>query len=158
MPNLLPTLFIALASLALMLTLVWLWQSLRHAFVHTLGAPPVSSIVSPERSALLAEKSTLLVALRDLEAERESGKLSQEDFRELNAQYRQRARNVLQQLDGMLAPHRADAKRLLADAEVAAPAPAVTAPAAPGCKRCGASNDQDAVFCKKCGSRLGAEA
>jgi glutathione S-transferase len=153
MPNLLPTLFIALASTALILTLVWLWQSLRHAFVHTLGAPPVESIVSPERAALLAEKGNLLVALKDLEAERESGKLSQEDFRELNAQYRQRARAVLQELDGMLAQHRADAKRLLAGAELQVAAPSAAA-AAPGCKRCGVANDPDAVFCKKCGARL----
>lgn len=150
--------FIALASAALVLTLVWLWQSLRHAFVHTLGAPPVESIVSPERAALLAEKRTLLVALKDLEAERESGKLSQEDFSELNAQYRQRARAVLQQLDGMLAPHRADAKRLLAGAETAAPAVPAPAPAAHGCTGCGATNDPDAVFCKKCGTRLEAGA
>lgn len=153
MPNLLPTLFIALASTALVLTLVWLWQSLRHAFVHTLAAPPAERIVSTERSALLQEKQALLVALKDLEAERDSGKLSQDDFRELNAQYRQRARTVLQQLDALLAPHRADAKRLLSGAMIEAPA-APVAPAADGCKACGAANDVDAVFCKKCGARL----
>ena len=158
MPNLLPTLFIALASAALVSTLVWLWQSLRHAFVHTLAAAPAERIVSTERAGLLAEKQALLVALKDLEAERESGKLSQDDFRELNAQYRQRARTVLQQLDSLLAPHRADAKRLLSGAAVEAPAaPVAVQPAAEGCKACGAPNDADAVFCKKCGARLQAE-
>ena len=70
MPNLLPIVFIVLASLALVLTLLWLWQSLRHAFVHTLVAPTASGVVSPERAALLQEKQTLLVALKDLENER----------------------------------------------------------------------------------------
>jgi len=172
MPNLLPIVFIVLASTALVLTLLWLWQSLRHAFVHTLGAPPLSDVVSPERAALLAEKRTLLLALKDLEAERDSGKLSNEDFQDLNDQYRKRARDVLRQLDGLLGPHRTRAQQLLGAAAggpvVAEPAPsAPVAPVAPpvaaaaavqSCTGCGLANDMDAVFCKKCGTRLRTEA
>jgi hypothetical protein len=172
MPNLLPIVFIVLASTALVLTLLWLWQSLRHAFVHTLAAPPSSDVVSPEREALLAEKRTLLLALKDLEAERDSGKLSNEDFQDLNDQYRKRARDVLRQLDGLLGPHRTRAQQLLGAAAggpvVAEPAPsAPVAPVAPpvaaagavqSCTGCGLANDMDAVFCKKCGTRLRTEA
>jgi hypothetical protein len=176
MPNLLPIVFIVLASTALVLTLLWLWQSLRHAFVHALGAPQASDVVSPERAALLAEKRTLLMALKDLEAERDSGKLSNEDYQELNEQYRKRARDVLRQLDGLLGPHRSRAQQLLAAAATgeravpaapepaaaaaaaAAVAPAAAAPAAQSCASCGLSNDIDAVFCKKCGTRLRTEA
>lgn len=166
MPNLLPIVFIVLASTALVMTLLWLWQSLRHAFVHTLGAPPASDVVSPERAALLAEKRTLLLALKDLEAERDSGKLSNEDYRDLNEQYRKRARDVLRQLDGLIGPHRSRAQQLLAAAsgtqttvQPAAPAPAAAAvPAVQSCSGCGLANDMDAVFCKKCGTRLRTEA
>lgn len=172
MPNLLPIVFIVLASTALVLTLLWLWQSLRHAFVHTLGAPRASDVVSPERAALLTEKRSLLMALKDLEAERDSGKLSNEDYRDLNEQYRKRARDVLRQLDGLIGPHRGRAQQLLAavaSGQVAAE-PVVSAPVVPeppppaaattiqSCTGCGLANDMDAVFCKKCGTRLRTEA
>jgi ribosomal protein L40E len=174
MANLLPIVFIVLASTALVLTLLWLWQSLRHAFVHTLGAPRASDVVSPERAALLAEKRTLLLALKDLEAERDSGKLSSDDYRDLNDQYRKRAREVLRELDGMIGPHRGRAQQLLAAAgggvavaaepmpEKAVEAPVAAAAAAAAavqtCASCGLNNDMDAVFCKKCGTRLRSEA
>lgn len=163
MPNLLPIVFIVLASTALVFTLLWLWQSLRHAFVHTLAAAKHSEVVSPERAALLAEKRTLLLALKDLENEKTSGKLSGEDYDELNEQYRKRAREVLRELDALLGPHRGRAKELLAGIAVdPAPQPTAAAPvvaaAADSCPSCGASNDTDAVFCKKCGTRLRTEA
>ena len=179
MANLLPPVFIALAALALVLTLFWLWQSLRLALVHSLGAAP-APVVSAERATLLAEKQALLLALKDLENERESGKLSNADFDELNAQYRTRAREVLRALDAQLAPHRVDAKALLSGVgsrssqakptssaqPTAVAAPAFTSTSTPAttsadgdtaCKACGSKNDQDAVFCKKCGTRMRAE-
>lgn len=160
MPNALPILFIVLASLALICTLLWLWQSVRLTFIHTL-APTGSDVVSPERAALLSEKQALLLALKELDAERASGKLSPGDYDDLNDQYRTRAREVLRQLDALLAPHREGAKALLAQAtagSVAAPLPPPAAApkvvAAASCKSCGADNDADAVFCKRCGTRL----
>lgn len=186
MPNLLPTLFIVLGAFALVLTLYWLWQSLRGAFVHVDGlAGTVVTPGSKERASLVAEKNGLLVALKDLEAERDNGKLSEGDFKELNARYRARAREVLRALDAQLKPHRAEARALLSGAGAAAAAAesapaearsvgagsaavAVSAGASPSaptaaagsdrCVACGASNDSDAVFCKKCGMRLTAEA
>src|ERR1700712_1760984 len=130
MPNVLPIAFIVLASSALVFTLLWLWQSLRHAFVHTLAAPKHSQVVSPERAALLAEKHTLLLALKDLENERMSGKLSGDDYDELNEQYRKRAREVLRELDALIGPHRGRAQELLAGLAQAAVAPQPDAAAA----------------------------
>ena len=171
MPNVLPIAFIVLASSALVFTLLWLWQSLRHAFVHTLAAPKHSEVVSPERAALLAEKHTLLLALKDLENERVSGKLSGDDYDELNEQYRKRAREVLRELDALLSPHRGRAKELLsglAQADVAPQPeaavvvaevpPTAASAAALACPSCGLNNDTDATFCKKCGTRLRTEA
>jgi ribosomal protein L40E len=168
MLNALPMFFIALAALALILTLLWLWQSLRLAFVHVVSDEPAQSQASRERSALLAEKRAALLALKDLEGERDAGKLSQEDFVELNDQYRTRARVALQHLDALLAPHRAEAHALIAKASTAPAADgggtssaadgggAARSVETEGCLECGTSNDPDAVFCKKCGTRLGA--
>ena len=165
MSNLLPTFFIVLAALALLFTLLSLWQSLRHALAQRgVAATSAANLVSPERAALLAEKQSLLVALKDLEAERESGKLSGADFRDLNEQYRTRARDVLRQLDLLLGPHRDNAKALLSSVTAAgsgpvAPVATTTGPASEpsavkSCQSCSADNDPDAVFCKRCGTRL----
>jgi ribosomal protein L40E len=167
MQNLLPTLFIVLGACALTLTLFWLWMSLRHTLVHAEEAQ-VASIdprASP-RAALLAEKHSLLVALKDLEAERDTGKLSDADFTELSARYRARARSVLKQLDAQIAPHRDVAKAMLQSAGeapkpesvLASSTPATSAAATQICESCSTTNDIDATFCKKCGARLQAEA
>jgi hypothetical protein len=166
MPNLLPTLFIVFGACALVVTLFWLWQSLRHTFAHAEEAQVAAETSSAPRAALLAEKKSLLMALKDLEAERDTGKLSEGDFVELNARYRQRARLVLKSLDGQIAPHRDAAKVLLKGAleTAAAPAGAVAPAAEPvvaadaatshACPSCATSNDADAAFCKKCGTKL----
>lgn len=175
MPNLLPTVFIALCALALIATLYWLWQSLREVLVHVVPQGVQFGHVSKERAALLAEKQTLLLALRDLDAEREAGKLGEGDYEDLNARYRGRAREVLRELDAQVAPHRDKARTLLAaassgatnalttkknaDAEVpAADASAQRAAASSSCPSCSTANDVDAVFCKKCGTRMQPEA
>lgn len=161
MPNLLPTLFIIFGACALVVTLYWLWQSLRQTFAHVEEAQVATETVSAARAALLAEKQSLLVALKDLESERDNGKLSDADFTELNARYRLRARTVLKALDTQLAPHREAAKALLRGA-ADAPNPATPAPAlatkadtvATACASCSTVNDPDAAFCKKCGAKL----
>lgn len=155
MPNLLPTLFIVLGAGALVLTLYWLWQSLRQALMHFAEAQVAAAEPgSPVRASLLAEKQSLLVAIKDLEAERDTGKLSEADFVELNARYRARAKSVLKALDSQLAPHREAARELLSGATAQAAAPASKVSSAPVCPSCQATNDVDAAFCKKCGARL----
>jgi len=167
MPNLLPTVFIVLGACALVLTLYCLWQSLRHAFTHAeqVRSGGALAVGGGARADLLAEKNALLLVLKDLEAERDTGKLSEPDFKDLNARYRARARDVLKALDTQLAPHREAARALLEGAAAAAPdAVEPTAPAAEpveasateprACPSCSVSNDVDAVFCKKCGTRL----
>jgi hypothetical protein len=170
MSNLLPTLFIIFGACALIVTLFWLWLSLRHTLAHAEEAqvaPPETG--STARAALLAEKASLLMVLKDLEAERDSGKLSEADFAELNARYRTRARAVLKALDAQISPHRDAAKELLKGAAEAAklqPAaaaaataePVETVGAMPTCPSCATANDPDAAFCKKCGAKLQAEA
>lgn len=170
MHNLLPTLFIIFGACALIVTLFWLWLSLRHTLAHADEAQVAAAESgSSARASLLAEKKSLLVALKDLEAERDNGKLSEADFVDLNARYRVRARTVLKALDAQIAPYRDAAKGLLKDAaELQPTAPeaagakaspsTVPAPATQDCSKCSTANDVDAAFCKKCGTKLQAEA
>jgi hypothetical protein len=165
MQDVLPMFFIVCGALALVFALFWLWQSLREVVAPSpLGALPRGASISQSRAKLLDEKQALLVALTDLVAEREAGKLSEDDFRELDARYRARAREVLAALDAQLTPHREQARTLIAQALGASGgAPAVvatalvSAPAEPQCAKCETLNEIDAVFCKKCGSRLAQE-
>ncbi len=61
------------------------------------------------------EKRSLLTQLKDLERERRIGKLSQEDYDNLSADYRERAKLVLAAIDAELAPKMSDATALLSD-------------------------------------------
>jgi predicted Zn-ribbon and HTH transcriptional regulator len=163
----LPALFMGIAGVMATLALLALWQSVRSA----LGAGPMPGTVGdatlPGRAALLDEKDALLRSIKDLAFEREVGKISDEDFRRLDADYRARAREVLRALDADLAPFEEKAKGLVADAlgEVeglpSAPPEAETPPlddpgegleAASRCPRCEAPNKPHARFCKSCGA------
>jgi hypothetical protein len=167
MPNLLPTLFIVLGACTLVLTLYWLWQSLRHAFTHgeQVRSGGALAVGTGARADLVAQKNALLMVLKDLEAERDTGKLSEADFKDLNARYRARARDVLKALDAQLAPHRDAARALLQGAAAGVPVPVAAAASSAGpapegqgtCPSCSVVNDPDAVFCKKCGTRLAQE-
>ncbi len=162
----LPLFFTVVTALCLALVFFALWRSLRALF----GAPSavVEETASPasDRQALLIEKQSLLQSLRDLEQERDMGKVSQDDFDAMNNRLRARAREVLKQLDAQVAPFRAQAETFVAkvagaQAAKTTPTEAVdeTASAGPAvaegaCPKCGTRNESDAVFCKKCGHKL----
>ena len=58
-----------------------------------------------------AEKRNALLALRDLEQEREAGKLTDEDYAELERRFRDDAKRVLRETDTQLEPRRQAARR-----------------------------------------------
>ncbi|MGF1467063.1 MAG: hypothetical protein ACFCGT_13100 [Sandaracinaceae bacterium] len=152
----LPAFFMALAAVTATLAFVALWQSLRAAF----GAGPVGDgglgSAAGHRAALLDEKAALLRSIKDLALERDVGKVSEEDFQELDREYRLRAKEVLRQLDERVGPHleaaEKDVARAMAEAAESAPADE-EAPQA--CPACGIVNDPDARFCKGCAAPLG---
>ena len=162
MQRVLPIFFLIAAGLCLSFVLLWLWHSLRLVFARGTAAAPHANL--PEhrgRAALLHEKQELLTAIRDVRAEHELGKLSTNDFQELEQRYRARAREVLRELEDQIGPYRETARTMLeaavgASAEAPAAAAPVSAPspASHACKACSTGNDADAVFCKKCGARL----
>lgn len=85
-----------------------LWNSL----LSLTGEAPLTldealSLAAP--SAEEERKESVLRALKDLEYERNVGKLSEDDYRELSRRYRQDAKQLLQLVDENLAPARARA-------------------------------------------------
>lgn len=178
---------IALIAGALLGVIAIFWSSLR---VLTGDAPLGPELEAVEAqtdaaeagvtAALEARKAMLVRSLKDLENERDIGKLEAEDFALLAQTSRAELKEVLRQIDAMLEPHRAGAEELvrahlaragvegtLADgAKEAAEAEASDEPAAKlaeapsrrACTKCGASNEPDAKFCKECAAALGAGA
>jgi hypothetical protein len=116
------------------------------------------------RLALEREKALVLRSIKELEFDRAMGKLSDKDFEEMGGRLRARAISLIKQLDDGGAGYRDLIERELKARVAAAPsrkpapssAQAATAVAEPvaGLCACGTANDADAVFCKKCGSKL----
>jgi len=167
MESTLSVFFMCLCGISLLLVLVALFRSLSALLARS--SPAAAELASgAERDALLGEKRSLLQTLRDLEFERETGKLSDADFERLNTRYRARARDVLRALDQQLSEFRAEATELIAaelskldgeppDASAAAGGEGETSPQRT-CAGCETDNDADAVFCKKCGKPFDAAA
>ena len=117
MAPVLPILFVVLAGAFLVAVLYCVWQSVRLLLVESsAGTRGAHGSSTPLRDSLLEEKAALLRALRDLEMDRDAGKLSQGDFERLNQRYRARAREVLHRLDAQVGPHRERARQLIAEA------------------------------------------
>lgn len=139
-----------------------LWASLR-TLTGEAEATVDEAIALATPSEALERKRAILQALRDLDYERQIGKIDEEDYLELKRRYRAEAKNVLRAIDEDLGPMRQRAEayvaKHLAGATAQAPAAKHDEPAAASaaCAACGAENDEDAVFCKKCGARLAAE-
>lgn len=131
---------------------------LAQPFVLRTGEP----VSERARAALEREKMLVLRTIKELEFDRAMGKLSEKDFQEMGGRLRARAVSLMKQLDTGSGSYAAviekELQGRLAGRSLTAPPvlrePAHTSnPAARPC-HCGASNDLDAVFCKKCGSRL----
>jgi hypothetical protein len=124
--------------------------------------PAAEGLSESMRAVLEREKMLVLRSIKELEFDRAMGKLSEKDFEEMAARLRARAISLMRQLDA------GGGYRELIERELKArvsspgrekrvtPAPKV-APAAPRNCACGAVNDLDAAFCKRCGTRLTAE-
>lgn len=166
----LPLFFTIVTALCLALVFLALWRSLRTLLGAPSAALDAATSTSSDRQALLIEKQSLLQSLRDLEQERDMGKVSQDDFDAMNNRLRARAREVLKQLDAQVAPFRGKAEAFVTknagvvpssapvsaapSAATEASTPEASAPTPDACPKCATKNESDAVFCKKCGYKL----
>lgn len=110
------------------------------------------------RAALEREKMLVLRSIKELEFDRAMGKLSQKDFDEMSGRLRARAVSLMKRLDRASAGYgeaiEAELNVRLATVSKQADAAAFFEREANACSSCGAANDIDAVFCKKCGTRM----
>jgi hypothetical protein len=128
------------------------------------------------RAAIEREKNMVLRSIKELEFDRAMGKLDEHDYEEMSARLRSRAVRLMQQLDSTTSGYREIIERelvarlvkagsLTGDDETVAqdfsPAtaatsatPATAAIATGVCPSCATVNDDDARFCKSCGSKL----
>jgi len=113
------------------------------------------------RSALEREKMLALRSIKELEFDRAMGKVSAKDFDEMVGRLRTRAVSLMKQLDDDGGGYRSVIERELS-ARMTKPSAAPASPyvsaaatvANDGCASCGTVNDADALFCKRCGSKL----
>lgn len=87
------------------------------------------------------EKAVALLAIREADFDRATGKLSDDDYAILRSTYEQRALGVLRQLD------------TLASAPAVAPEPAAAGTPAAFCPSCGRRFSDGDRFCAGCGAR-----
>jgi hypothetical protein len=139
-----------------------LYRTLAPLVGRDLGLRP-EGLTESMRAVLEREKLLVLRAIKELEFDRAMGKLSTKDFDEMSARLRGRAMSLMRQLDTdggyreliereLKARISAPAARVPREKRAKTAAP-VAAPVGRACA-CGASNDADAAFCKRCGSKL----
>jgi Double zinc ribbon len=107
---------------------------------------PVARILSPAAGAAGSSDEDAIVALREIEFDRATGKLSDHDYADLKARYTQRA------LEAMRASGVA-AAAIGAEDPIEAVVLAYRARLR-SCARCGPRPEPDAVYCSNCGAYL----
>jgi len=106
------------------------------------GTWPREQILEPEEAAE-TPRGIALAALREVEFDRETGKLSDDDYHTLKSQYTGEALAALRAAAGP-------------DIEAMVAARVRGVAFAPACPTCGPRVEPDAIFCSSCGRRLGA--
>lgn len=139
------------AVAALLLAIAALWLVLHPLAYPPPSRPTVFEPVDPDETP----KGLALVALKEIEFDRETGKLSDADYDLLKAKYTAAALDALrneqagpasEDLEAMIAAK----VRLLRSASATTPSDTST----PTCSTCGPRPEADAVFCSHCGRRL----
>ncbi len=115
----------------------------------------IETIGGKALAALEREKTLVLRSIKELEFDRAMGKVSDEDFEDMGASLRLRARSILKQLDVDGSSYREVIERELAERlDRAGLEPMASEQTRRVCSGCDASNELDAKFCKSCGAEL----
>jgi ribosomal protein L40E len=168
-----PLVMLGLGGLTLVLSGIALWRMLDPLSRAELAAQAVAPRSSGRLKELEREKQLVLKAIKEVELDYQMRKIAEPDYKEMVERYRTRALRLIGELEAgdnfrPLIERELRDRVVIAEAAVApeSPAPRVesasgVAPAeaqdqlaAGACKSCGARNDDDAQFCKRCGDKL----
>jgi rRNA maturation endonuclease Nob1 len=145
----------ALAAAAVGLAVLWLVLQpvLRPTGRGTMPIEPIDPEETP--------KGMALTALKEIEFDKETGKLSDADYEYLKGKYTAAALDALRHEPGEVASGDIEAMvaakvRALRSASAATPSNASTLPPGsnPPCTTCGPRPEADAIFCSSCGRQL----
>lgn len=137
------------AALAAVVGLVALWMVLQPLVYPGSVRRRPDEPPDPEETV----KGVALTALKEIEFDRETGKLSDADYEQLKARYTSAAVDALRAETARSASD--DVEAMIAGRVRSLRSGAASAPAAPPvCTTCGPRPEPDAVFCSSCGFRL----
>lgn len=128
-----------------------LWLVLQPLLRPSSSGPLPFEPLDPEETP----KGVALAALKEIEFDRETGKLSDADYESLKSKYTEAALEALRAEQEVPASDDLEAV-IAARVRSLRPAAAATLPntAALSCSTCGPRPERDAVFCSQCGCRL----
>ncbi|HEY2728645.1 MAG TPA: zinc ribbon domain-containing protein [Polyangia bacterium] len=168
-----PLVMLGLGGLTLVLSGIALWRMLDPLSRAELAAQAVAPRSSGRLKELEREKQLVLKAIKEVELDYQMRKIAEPDYKEMVERYRTRALRLIGELEAgdnfrPLIERELRDRVVIAEATVAPESPAPraesAADAAPAqeqlqlaagvCKSCGARNDDDAQFCKRCGEKL----
>lgn len=133
------------AVAAAVVGMVALWLVLQPLIQSERRMPAPLEPLDPEETP----RGAALAALKEIDFDRETGKLSDEDYEFLKARYTTLALEALRAESSDVTP---DSIEAMVAARVRSLRSAVSAPAV--CARCGPRPEPDAAFCSTCGGRL----
>jgi hypothetical protein len=135
---------LAEVAAAVLLGVLALWLVLWPMLAPDGSKPRPEEPLDPEETA----RGVALTALKEIEFDRETGKLSDADYAFLKDKYTAEA------LDALRAEAPDDIEAMVAARVRVLGAAPTGAPGAPSCPTCGPRPEADAVFCSACGQRL----
>jgi Double zinc ribbon len=136
------------AVVAALVGLAVVWLVLQPLLRPSRPVAPVFEPLDPEETP----KGIALAALKEIEFDRETGKLSDADYQLLKSKYTAAALDALRAESGVV-PDDLEVM-IAARARALRSAVASTSTGAPSCPVCGPRPEPDAVFCSSCGRRL----
>ena len=139
---------LAEAVAAALVGMVALWLVLR-----PLLGPPPPDLVEEPLDQDETPKGVALLALKEIEFDRETGKLSDADYQYLKDRYTAEALEALRAEERAGVPD--DVEALIAHRVQTLRFAAATAPpGTPACPSCGPRPESDAIYCSTCGGRI----
>jgi rRNA maturation endonuclease Nob1 len=146
---------LAEAVVALLVGMAILWLVLDPLLRPAAPRPRVDEPIDPEETP----KGIALTALKEIDFDRETGKLSESDYQLLKAKYTAAALEAMRQEKAVgsddieaLVAAKVRAFRLAATSTTTIPLSSVGG--SPACSACGPMPEPDARFCSSCGRRL----